>query len=50
MLMSTGMASIDEIGNAVESARSAGNDMIALFHCISSYPAPIAAAIGSSIS
>ena len=44
ILMSTGMASIDEIGNAVESARSAGNKMIALFHCISSYPAPIAEA------
>lgn len=44
MLMSTGMASIEEIGDAIESARSAGNNNIALFHCISSYPAPIAEA------
>ena len=41
ILMSTGMASLGEIGNAIESAKSAGNDKIALFHCISSYPAPI---------
>lgn len=42
ILMSTGMASLDEVGNAIESAKSAGNNKIALFHCISSYPAPIA--------
>ncbi len=41
ILMSTGMASLDEIGNAIESAKSAGNQDLALFHCISSYPAPI---------
>lgn len=41
MLMSTGMASIEEIGNAIEAAKSAGNSQLALFHCISSYPAPI---------
>jgi len=41
ILMSTGMASLDEIGDAIESARSVGNDSIILFHCISSYPAPI---------
>ena len=41
ILMSTGMASLEEIGNAVESAKSAGNQDLALFHCISSYPAPI---------
>ena len=42
MLISTGMASLNEIGEAIESARSVGNNKIALFHCISSYPAPIA--------
>jgi len=41
LLMSTGMASLDEIGEAVETAKSAGNQNILLFHCISSYPAPI---------
>ncbi len=41
MLISTGMASLNEIAEALESARSVGNNKIALFHCISSYPAPI---------
>ena len=40
ILMSTGMGSIEEIGESVEVIRSAGNDQILLFHCISSYPAP----------
>ena len=44
ILMSTGMASIEEIANAIETARMAGNDNIALFHCISSYPAPLSEA------
>jgi len=43
ILMSTGMASLSEVGDAIESARSVGNNKIALFHCISSYPAPLAA-------
>jgi len=41
MLMSTGMASISEIGAAIETARSNGCNSLAIFHCISSYPAPI---------
>ena len=41
MLMSTGMASLQEVGDAIETARQNGCDEIALFHCISSYPAPI---------
>ena len=44
MLVSTGMASLDEIGNAIETARMADNNSIVLFHCISSYPAPLAEA------
>ena len=39
--MSTGMASIDEIRDAIETAKDNGCQHIALFHCISSYPAPI---------
>lgn len=42
MLLSTGMASFDDIANAIDTAKSAGNDNILLFHCISSYPAPLA--------
>ncbi len=44
MLMSTGMSSLEEVAEAIETARSAGNNKIALFHCISSYPAPLAEA------
>lgn len=41
ILMSTGMASKNEISEALEAARSFGARDILLFHCISSYPAPI---------
>jgi N-acetylneuraminate synthase len=41
MLISTGMASDIEIGDALETAKSAGCKDVLLFHCISSYPAPI---------
>ena len=44
MLMSTGMASCDEIGDAIEVATSVGNNNILLFHCISSYPTPLSEA------
>ena len=41
ILISTGMASLKEISAALEAARIAGNDSVALFHCTSSYPAPL---------
>lgn len=41
ILMSTGMASEQEISEALETARIAGAKDILLFHCISSYPAPL---------
>ncbi|MEK9780726.1 MAG: pseudaminic acid synthase [Gammaproteobacteria bacterium] len=41
MLMSTGMAEKNEISEALECARTAGCNSILLFHCVSSYPAPL---------
>ena len=41
MLISTGMASIDEIAETLEVCKMNGNNELLLFHCISSYPAPV---------
>jgi pseudaminic acid synthase len=42
IIVSTGMASYDEIANAIETAYSVGNRRIALLHCVSAYPTDIA--------
>jgi N-acetylneuraminate synthase len=44
MIISTGMATRDEIAATLRVARTHGSGEIVLLHCISSYPAPTAAA------
>lgn len=39
MIMSTGMASVEDIVAAVETARAHGCDDLVVLHCVSSYPA-----------
>ncbi len=42
MILSTGIAGEDEIAEAMKIAHNAGNQSIALLHCISGYPTPVA--------
>ena len=39
LLISTGMSTLDEVRTAVDVVRDAGNPPLALFHCVSNYPA-----------
>ena len=41
LLMSTGMATEEEIDEAIKTALNSGASDLLIFHCISSYPAPI---------
>ncbi|MEO0328175.1 MAG: pseudaminic acid synthase [Pseudomonadota bacterium] len=41
MIMSTGLATLEEIENSLNAARNAGNGEIILLHCISGYPTPL---------
>lgn len=42
MVISTGMSELEEVGAALDCARSAGARDIALLHCVSAYPVPFA--------
>jgi len=41
MIISTGLASLAEMEEALRTAEAGGADGVALLHCVSSYPAPI---------
>jgi len=41
MIISTGMANMDEINEVIETSRQNGCQDLILLHCISSYPAPV---------
>ncbi|WP_029012896.1 pseudaminic acid synthase [Niveispirillum irakense] len=41
IIMSTGMASLGEIAEAVATVRGVGNDNLCLLHCVSGYPTPV---------
>ena len=39
--MSTGLASLEDIEESINVLKDAGNEDLLIFHCISSYPAPM---------
>lgn len=42
MIISTGMADVEEIQAAIDAAREGGCEELAILHCVSGYPAPAA--------
>ncbi len=42
LLLSTGMGELHEVATALDTLRTAGCPGVALFHCVSDYPAPLA--------
>jgi len=50
VILSTGMASLEEIGEAIAAARAAGDGGVALLKCTSAYPSPAVALNLRSIS
>lgn len=40
LILSTGMGTFEEVAEAVQAVRGAGNPPLALLHCLSMYPAP----------
>jgi N-acetylneuraminate synthase len=41
VILSTGMATAEEIHEAIQTVRSTGNDQVAILRCTSAYPAPV---------
>jgi len=41
VIISTGMATMEEVKKAVEAVKKTGNKNYSLLHCVSSYPAPV---------
>ena len=41
LILSTGMATLDEVQHAVDVAKNAGCKKLTLLHCVSGYPAPV---------
>lgn len=42
IILSTGMSTMEEVQSAVDAIREAGSPPLALLHCLSAYPAPVA--------
>jgi N,N'-diacetyllegionaminate synthase len=42
ILVSTGMCTLDDVATALDTLRAAGDPPVAVLHCVSAYPAPVA--------